>query len=317
MFSWLSRFTQTGPARAGSAARQHKTTQPPPAPPALPEPPVTANTQTPKLSIWAWLLNTPPPQPGPLRDAEQALVATVQAMLALDTLPDNLVPRASAVIPQLLRALRQDDGSRKEVVERIGKDQLLTAEVLRLVRSPFYRTQQAVESLDAAVSLIGTAGVHSAIARVVLKPMFTQAQHGLVAAASARTWQFAERQGEVCAHLATQAGLDWFDGFMAGTLHGVGRTALLKILDTHAPAPDSLWPCSQAWDDALSTLANQLFCKLAVQWNIAPPLTVAAQNVLAPHPATDRRVLELAQIWQASEQETLDRFVKNSVLNNY
>lgn len=236
---------------------------------------------------------------------EQALLEPVRAMLALDTLPDNLVPRASAVIPQLLRALRQESGSRKEVVERIAKDQLLTAEVLRLVRSPLYRTQTPIASLDAAVSIIGTSGVHSAISRVVLKPIFAQSQQGLVAAASSRTWQFAERQGEVCAGMAAEAGLEWFDGFLAGTLHGVGRTALLKILDTAGAETQPLWPCSKVWDAALSLLANQLFAKLALQWDIAPALTTAARAVQDPTAAGTAGPPPLAGIWVASEQRTL------------
>ncbi len=304
MFSWLSRFTKPVVPPA--------TTRPRPAPaPAQGNGDATlASVPTEKISTWAWLLNAPPPHDGPLATHERALLAPIQDTLALETLPDNLVPRASAVIPQLMRALRQESGSRKEVVERIAKDQLLTAEVLRLVRSPLYRTQTPVASLDAAVSLIGTAGVQSAISRVVLKPIFAQTQQGLVALASGRTWQLAERQGEVCAGMATEAGLEWFDGFLAGTLHGVGRTALLKILDT-APSPGlPLWPCSQAWDTALSGMANQLFAKLALQWDIAPTLTAAAIDVLQGR--NIEHASPLAHLWEASEQRTLQILVQDA-----
>ncbi len=304
MFSWLSRFTkpvaprvEPRPRPATSSIHASSTDPLPSAPPE-------------RISTWAWLLNAEPPHDGPLAPHEQALLAPIQDTLALETLPDNLVPRASAVIPQLMRALRQESGSRKEVVERIAKDQLLTAEVLRLVRSPLYRTQTPVASLDAAVSLIGTAGVQSAISRVVLKPIFAQSQQGLVALASGRTWQLAERQGEVCAGMAANAGIEWFDGFLAGTLHGVGRTALLKILDT-APSPGApLWPCSQAWDAALSDMANQLFAKLALQWDIAPTLTAAARGVLQSR--NDEHASPLARLWEASEQRTLQLLVQDA-----
>lgn len=225
-------------------------------------------------STLAWLLGVPQPLPGPLQAHEEAVLAPIQAMLAQRELPIGLVPRAAAVIPQLMRLLRQQS-SRQEIVERITKDMVLTAEVLRMAQSPYYRLTEEVDSLDKAVMMLGVAGLQAAIARVVLKPMYDTNSGGLTAQAAARGWQYSERQADCCADLATKAGLGRYEGFLAGTLHGIGRTALLRVLDRAGVRPD--WPCSQALDDALTACSNQLFGRYIVDLRLTPALTAAGQ----------------------------------------
>ena len=129
---------------------------------------------TAEASALAWLLDGPPPRPGPLTAAERALLQPLDLHLRAARLPGDLLPRAPAVIPQLLGLLRQEQPPRAAMVQQVLKDMLLTAEVLRLARSPFYGNQP-VDSLESALDRIGTAGLQSAMARVLLKPVF-QAQ---------------------------------------------------------------------------------------------------------------------------------------------
>ncbi|HEX5806085.1 MAG TPA: HDOD domain-containing protein [Macromonas sp.] len=227
-------------------------------------------------STLAWLLGMPQPQPSPLQANEAALLELVHAVLRQRELPAGLVPRAAAVIPQLLRLLRHQS-SRQEIVERITKDMVLTAEVLRIAQSPYYRTKGEVDSLDKAVMIIGINGVQAAIARVVLKPMYDSSSGGLTAQAAARGWQYSERQADCCADLTVQSGLERYEGFLAGTLHGIGRTALLRVLDRAGICP--AWPCSQALDEALTVCSNQLFGRYIADMHLTPALTEAGQSL--------------------------------------
>ncbi len=193
MFGWWSSLRQT-PAKAAGA------------------PPVVAPTPTPhaathEASALAWLLDGPAPHPGPLTAEERALLQPLDEQLKAARLPPDLLPRAPAVIPQLLGLLRQEHPARSAMVQQVLKDMLLTAEVLRLARSPFYGAQP-VDSLEAALDRIGTAGLQSAMARVLLKPVFQAQTGGLVALVAPRLWQHAEYKSMLCAELVAQRGGD-------------------------------------------------------------------------------------------------------------
>jgi len=298
MLGWLRKLTQN-PASArsvrgtgmGAANTRTATAATDSSPPSATAP----------RSMTAWLLQCAQLAPNSTPSAhEEALVVALQRMQDAPKLPESLIPRASAVLPQLLRTLRQEAPSRLEWVEKVSKDQLLMAEVLRMAHSAHYRTREPVQSLDGALSLIGQQGLKAAIARVVLKPVLTSDNSLLTGRASHRAWIANEAIGTRCAaHLRAQ-GLDWFEGFLAGTLWGVGRTAVLRTLDLaqlDLPAP---------WTPALDTLldahAHRLFGRLVAGWDMTPLLNEAALEFM--HQPAPQHPLCVALL--AAEREFLD-----------
>lgn len=271
----------------------------------MPPPDPAAETVDP-TTLWSWLLNQAPPVASPLQAHEQAVLTPVQNTLALRELPVSLVPRAPSVIPKLLRLLRQPLVSNGEIVERISRDMLLEAEVFRMARSAFYRTQSEVTSLETAVMVLGFAGLQGAVAHVVLKPIYDGCTGPLSSTAMKRMWRFSEHQSDCCGHLAASAGLDRFEGFLAGTMHSMGRTALLRILDLKGITPQ--WPHSTALDNALTDLSNRLFGRFMVSLNITPTLTdigrQLAHNGLAGAPGS------YAALLRESEAMTLKAMLR-------
>ena len=84
-----------------------------------------------------WMLGAPEPVASLLiPDAEVQLLRSLDTLLAARQLPDNLLPRAPAVIPQLLGLLRREQPSRTEVARQVSKDMQLTAEVSACNRPP-------------------------------------------------------------------------------------------------------------------------------------------------------------------------------------
>lgn len=223
-----------------------------------------------EASALTYLLASPPPCPGSLGEAERALLRTLDRQLAAATLPTDLLPRAPAVIPQLLGLLRQAQPARAAMVQQVLKDMLLTAEVLRLARSPFYGAQP-VDTLETALDRIGTAGLQSAIARVLLKPVFQAQAGGLVAVVAPRLWQHAEYKSMLCAELVAQRGGDRFEGLLAGLLHDTGWLALIRLMDRVQTRP--VLPISLALDAALDRRKDRLFGRLTADWDLTPALT--------------------------------------------
>ena len=281
MFGWWNTRNQT-PAKAAVA-------------PALPAPTLpAAETPPPEASALAWLLDGPAPEPGPLTPAERALLQPLDQQLKAARLPSDLLPRAPAVIPQLLGLLRQEQPARAAMVQQVLKDMLLTAEVLRLARSPFYG-QQPVDTLETALDRIGTAGLQSAMARVLLKPVYQAQAGGLVAIVAPRLWLHAEYKSMLCAELVAQRGGDRFDGLLAGLLHDTGWLALMRLMDRVQTRP--LLPISLALDAALDRRKDRLFGRLTADWDLTPALTSLSMQLRggAAQPGESRLVAALRE----------------------
>lgn len=279
MFSWFSSLRRA-PASAAVTAM-----------PTLASAAAETSADQVDPSALAYLLEGPPPLIGPLSDAERALLQPLDRQLAAATLPADLLPRAPAVIPQLLGLLRQAQPSRGAMVQQVLKDMHLTAEVLRLARSPFYGSQP-VETLEAALDRIGTSGLQSAMARVLLKPVFHAQSGGLVALAAPRLWQHAEYKSLLCAELVAQDGGDRFEGLLAGLLHDTGWLALLRLFDRAGTVPKL--PFSLAFDAALDRRKDHLFGRLTADWDLTAGLTSLARQLRSRTPEASQHPLALA-----------------------
>ncbi len=100
-------------------------------------------------------------EPWPAPHAE-VISATVGVLHEAAT-EDRYTPRRPSLLPQLLRAMNDEEVSRRELVTIISRDPSLVGNLLKMANSPFYRVSaQAVESIDRAVVILAmTASAHS------------------------------------------------------------------------------------------------------------------------------------------------------------
>jgi HD-like signal output (HDOD) protein len=193
------------------------------------EPPATRN-----LRFFCWLIGAQPnaaarPPAGALIGE---LLGRVDEIIASETLRAGLLPRAPHVVPQLMKTLRDERYSSADVADRISRDAVLTAEVVRSATSVLARGDDGEEiDLARAVQVIGTQGLRRAIANVVLRPIFDAKGSSLSARAATQIWKDADRKARLAAAFAGHAGLDPFDGYLAGLLHNSGWTAVLRAID--------------------------------------------------------------------------------------
>ncbi len=265
---WLSRLLG-GPGRSGAkpaqapAARSASTAAAPPSGPPL----------------LCWLLAGPAapvplPRPGPASADERKALALLDEVLAQAVLPAELLPRAANVVPQLLALLRQRDLPVPVLAERIGRDAVLAAEVLRQAGGAFFAHLGPVADLQQAIQRLGIEGLQMAIARVVLRPMF-QAQPGSLSARTAdRLWEHADVLSRHAVVAARAAGASAFDAYLVGLLHDSGWTVLMHVLQ-RAGIRDLDTP-SEAGAEAFAQRAHALFGRAAAAWPITPAFTAFA-----------------------------------------
>lgn len=290
MLGWFSSRRSAAPAATPAAAVV-------PVVSASPAPPGEPGASETTSSTLSWLLDGPPPVQAPPSEAERVWLGHLDRQMAGPRLPADLLPRAAAVIPQLLALMRQEAPSRAAMVQQVTKDLVLTAEVLRIARSPYYGAQR-VETIDAALDRIGTAGLHSAMARVLLKPVFQPHGNGLTTRAAPRLWQRSAQKSLCCADLIAREGGDRFEGYLAGLLHDTGWLALLRLIDRVEQAPSL--PLSRVLDLSLERRKDRLFGRLVAEWDLSPALTALAHELQStPMP---RLALPLAEALRMADQ---------------
>ncbi|MEO6409020.1 MAG: HDOD domain-containing protein [Burkholderiaceae bacterium] len=231
----------------------------------------------PRVRFFEWLLDGSLPDL-PLSAVEQRQLAGLDARLASASSCAELLPRAPAVISQLLKSLRDADQSGQALAHRVAKDPHLVAEVIRLANSTHARAASPVTDLVEAIARLGTEGLRRVIARVVLTPMFDARSDPLTGRAAPRLWLHSEAKADACMRLAGAAGLDPFEGYLAGLMHNIGWTAALRAMDRSDCAAPAQF--TRAFVPAIRLRTERFFATLVLPWQLTPLLTELATESL-------------------------------------
>lgn len=210
---------------------------------------------------------------------EQAVLDELQKLLTLKNLPDALLPRMADVLPQLIALTRDNNLPAKAIARRVEKDALLTAEVLRLASSSYYNLDRPLTDIVQVIQLIGSAGLQTAIARIVLKPIYREGAGLMNANLVTRLAAHADALAEFCALDAEQAGIPRFDGYLVGMLHNTGwRVALCAIERAKMPLAHAV---SKQFAIEMTEIAHRLFGLAARRWPITPGFIAFAQDAVS------------------------------------
>ena len=199
---------------------------------------------------------------------EQLILDELRRLARQPEAAADLVPRVPAVIPQLLRSLRDETSSAGELARQVAQDVTLVAHVIREVNSPYYRATAPIANIEGALMLLGQNGLRMLLARVAFRPLIgTQSGH-LARRVAPQLW----RQSEQCALAASMAaparGADPFEATLAGLMQNVGLVVALRLMDGLAGAAPL--PPSDAFARALLDSARRLSAGIAQLWEFPP-----------------------------------------------
>jgi len=140
-------------------------------------------------------------------------------------------PQIFAKLCVLLDDLNSDPG---RVVDLIGVDTGLTARVLRLSNSVFFRGSLSVESLDEAINRVGFREVHKIVGIAMTEQAF---KDGLPAYHLSAMQIFDNSVVTALAmeSIAGQAGEDEHEAYTVGLLRQIGKLVLGRILEKERP----------------------------------------------------------------------------------
>jgi HD-like signal output (HDOD) protein len=276
-----------------SRARPPASAAPPPTAPRAPapEPPARAEPQTSaalsaptifrRLQEMGFRESIAAPEQAPA-----GLEAEVAAVLESVATQPRYAPRRPLLLPQLLRAVNDDQVSRRELAQIIARDPALAGSLLKLANSAFFRVdERPVESIDRAVALLGTDGIRSLVAAVLVQPVFqlaaTQFPHF-----PELVWEYTYRAASAAeAHAAIVEDSDPFAAQLLGLTMGLGSIVVFRVaLDQYAAR--SVAPQAAVIARLLDAHAAAVARRIAASWELSDRILSALADQIpgeVPH----------------------------------
>jgi HD-like signal output (HDOD) protein len=276
MKNWLSRLfggADRAPAGAHSPPVQPHAAG---APAQAPNGPAARHVD---LAFYRWL--TEPVRGDALPAAETRILLELERLAADPAAAGELVPRVPAVVPQLLKSLRDDSASGADLARQIARDAVLVAEVIREANSPYFRSTKPVTTIDGAVMVLGENGLRILLARVAFRPIINMQGGRVVRLVAPRLWQQSDACAMAASMLAPDLGADPFEAYLAGLVLNVGLMVAFRIIDH---LDQTVVPQSDAFCEALLESSRELSAGIATHWQLPP--FVATAIVRAGQPGT-------------------------------
>ena len=192
----------------------------------------------------------------------------------------SLVPRVPAVIPELLRSLRDASITSADLARQLSQDVVLVAEVIREVNSPYYGPTAPVRNLEGAVMLLGENGLRMLLARVSFRPIISMQTGNYARMVAPQVWRQSESCALAASLLSTRIGANPFEAYLAGLMQNVGLIVAFRLIDQLSP--DQSLPYSPDFCARLFSDARVLSSRIATLWDFPQPVAAAIEAAGRP-----------------------------------
>jgi HD-like signal output (HDOD) protein len=172
--------------------------------------------------------------------AHAPIVANAVAILNGIATQPRYTPRRPTQLSQLMNSLQEDDASLRAISRIVAQDPSLTGNLLRVANSPAYRVSHTpIESIERAITLIGTEGLRSMITAALLQPVLS-GDSGAFSKFPEIIWEhtlFSASAAETHATMIEKS--DAFAAQLLGLLQGLGSIIVFRVArDQYATRPD-------------------------------------------------------------------------------
>lgn len=205
-----------------------------------------------------------------VQDAHARVLAECTAIL--DHIEDQpaYTPRRPLLLPKLIQAVNDNQSSGRDIAALIGQDPALAGNLLRIANSPLYRLQALpVESLERAVTLVGTDGLRQMIATAMMQPVLNMGG-GVYGRFPSIVWDHSLLSSTAAVeHARSIERGDVFAAQLLGLLHGLGAVIVVQVArDQYARHPE-LVPQPAVATALLDTRTSPTARRIAASWEMS------------------------------------------------
>lgn len=212
--------------------------------------------------------------------AHAAIAAACANLLSRTQFQARHMPRRPYLLPKLMRAINDPDVSLEHIARIVSEDPALSANLLRIANSPFYRIQEKpVESLMRAATLLGLDGLRPVIAAALVQPVM-QTGEGPFGRLPGVIWEHTQLAADVASGMIRggRGQEDAFAAQMVGLLHGLGAIMVAQVLRDnyalHPHLPPDPRTVARVLDEQTAPMAH----RIAVSWELSDRIGIALDS---------------------------------------
>ncbi len=196
-------------------------------------------------------------------------------LLKNDDFRSKATPRMPAVLPQLMKCLKDENANKNQFVELIKQDAAIAAAVLKSANSVLYNPSgRKVDSFNRAVVILGVGGLKSIVCTAMLQPV-SQSKAGNEELTK-QLWAHSLRTGITAQLISKQYDQDPFIAYLVGLFHSIGALTVNTQLN--------LWSFENIREEANSFMyakqlcGNELSLAIIKQWELPADIQESMAN---------------------------------------
>lgn len=214
----------------------------------------------------------------PLTLPQKLVLSSVREALGKKDSHSYTIPRLPAVIPRLLRSLRDPDSSARDYYEIINKDPMLSAAILKLANSVYFnRTGIYIDNIEKAIVKLGIDGLRSVLSAAVMQPII-QKESTYFSHTGQRLWQHTLECAVACELGAQHRKLEPYKAYLMGLMHDLGKIAVFSALCKEHRLNGDPNPGKNAFIPLFDSTAQQLSFQIAQDWQLPEEMCLALQE---------------------------------------
>jgi len=220
----------------------------------------------------------------PLPEHDQIVAAALAAIGDAAT-QRRYSPRRPNLLPQLMRAINDEDVSRRELSAIIARDPALVGSLLKMANSAFYRvSSRQVETIERAIVLMGSDGLRSLVAAALMQPIFKVSSTGTFARFPEIVWEHALRSAHAAIpHAALVERADPFAAELLCLISGLAEIVLFRAAMDHWTASSRQGqPDPTVITSLLSSQAATFAWRLGADWELSELMLAALEEQMVP-----------------------------------
>ncbi|MFL6600422.1 MAG: HDOD domain-containing protein [Steroidobacteraceae bacterium] len=218
------------------------------------------------------------------------IVASAIAAIADAATQRRYSPRRPNLLPQLMRAINDEDVSRRELSAIISRDPGLVGSLLKMANSAFYRVSfRQVETIERAVVMLGSDGLRSLVAAALMQPIFQISSTGAFSRFPETVWDHALRSAHAAIpHAALVERTDPFAAELLCLISGLAEIVLFRAAMDHcATSLPRVQPDAVLIAALLESQSATFAWRLGVDWKLSELMLAALEEqTVASEPTT-------------------------------
>jgi HD-like signal output (HDOD) protein len=216
----------------------------------------------------------------PLPEHDRIVAAALTAIGDAAT-QRKYAPRRPNLLPQLMRAVADEDVTRRELVSIIARDPSLVGSLLKMANSAYYRvTPQPIESIDRAIVMLGSDGLRSLIATALIQPIFEVSMAGGFPRFPEVVWQHALLSAHAAIpHAAIVERVDQFAAELLCLVSGLAEIVLFRAaMDHYASSSRQKQPAPIVMASLLASQSATFAWQIGASWELSEHMLVALEE---------------------------------------